>query len=607
MQLRSFTGRTIADAMANAHAALGHEAVMLRSDRLSDGSGVILQAARSGTPPGAGIAPAMASAAPRRQPPRPANEAETTWPDFLRRQSVGQAQDGAAMARLCMLYHGIPESLVDDWIAHRNDDGNDDDAIAILTATLAPIMDFGDILEQKPGARMMIAGLAGAGRSTFAARIAIALHRAGTPVVLVHAGDDTSPAPAHRVAVEHGVALSGGKDDWSSGEIEQEPVYVVDLPALDPDNAQDQRRLRAHGAKGEIIPVIAANGDAAASDELGRAFARQGAKRLLASYCDHTGRLGAVVMAATGGDLRLAAIGDSAKPEQQPAPVSADRLAPRSCENHGAGVMSQAPALSVSPGRLASATKILAVASGKGGVGKTWFSISLAHALARQGRKVLLLDGDLGLANVDVQLSLMPTHDLSQVVAGQIALSDAVTPYAPGGFDVIAGRSGGVNMAAMPAGRFDDLLTDINELAGQYDHVILDLAAGIDPGVRRLIAEAGTCLIVTTEEPTALTDAYSLVKVIARRQPRANLRLVINMATSAAAGERTYMTLRKACEEFLTLKPPLAGIIRADPHVSQAIRHQVGLFTRSPTCDAAEDVESIGRRLLASDERTQSS
>ncbi|MEQ8370986.1 MAG: P-loop NTPase [Alphaproteobacteria bacterium] len=269
--------------------------------------------------------------------------------------------------------------------------------------------------------------------------------------------------------------------------------------------------------------------------------------------------------------------------------------------------MTPAPALSASPGRLAGAGRLLAVASGQGGVGTTWFSVSLAHTLARQGKKVLLLDGDLGLANVDVQLSLLPAHDLSQVVAGQIPLSDAVTPYGAGGFDVIAGRSGGVNMAATPAARFDDLLADITELAGRYDHMILDLAAGIDPGVRRLIAEADTCLIVTTEEPTALTDAYSLIKVIARRQPRANLRIVINMASSQAAGERTYMTLRKACEEFLSLKPPLAGIIRADPHVSQAIRHQVGLFTRSPTCDAASDVESISRRLLAPDERASSS
>ena len=117
--------------------------------------------------------------------------------------------------------------------------------------------------------------------------------------------------------------------------------------------------------------------------------------------------------------------------------------------------------------------------AGKGGVGKTWFSITLAHALAQSGQKTLLFDGDLGLANIDIQLGLMPTHDLGSVIAGKITLNQAICHYDDGNFDIIAGRSGSGSLANVPISRLQLINDDLRLLAGGYDRVIVDLGAGV--------------------------------------------------------------------------------------------------------------------------------
>ena len=241
---------------------------------------------------------------------------------------------------------------------------------------------------------------------------------------------------------------------------------------------------------------------------------------------------------------------------------------------------------------------VIAIASGKGGVGKTWFSITLAHALARAGRRTLLFDGDLGLANIDVQLGVAPRRDLGGVIAGQATLAQAVEPYAEGGFDVIAGRSGSGSLASLPASRLTRLRADLRDVAQDYDHVVLDLGAGIERAVRILVGSAGTCLVVATDEPTSITDAYAFIKIVALDQRAAHLRIVINMATNPRDGERTYGTLRKACREFLKFEPPLAGIIRRDDHVKDSIRRQTSLLIRHPNAPAAQDVEAIAAQLV---------
>ncbi|MBL8639977.1 MAG: MinD/ParA family protein [Alphaproteobacteria bacterium] len=238
---------------------------------------------------------------------------------------------------------------------------------------------------------------------------------------------------------------------------------------------------------------------------------------------------------------------------------------------------------------------ILAVASGKGGVGKTFFSISLTHALSRMGKKALLFDGDLGLANVDVQLGLMPKRDLNDVIRGRLSLDKVVQRYEDGGFDIIAGRSGQASLSALPSQRLGMLRDQLIDLSDAYDVVVVDLGAGVDRTVRMFSACATRTLLVSTDEPTSLTDAYAFIKLGAAAGMSKNISIVVNMASSKAEGEKTYKTLLKACENFLRLSPPLAGMVRQDPKVKETIRHQTPLLMRSPNCDAAGDIEKIAQ------------
>ena len=240
---------------------------------------------------------------------------------------------------------------------------------------------------------------------------------------------------------------------------------------------------------------------------------------------------------------------------------------------------------------------IIAVASGKGGVGKTWFSVTLTHAFARMGKRVLLFDGDLGLANVDVQLGLMPKRDLNDVIRGRLSLDKVVQPFEEGGFDIVAGRSGQASLSALPSQRLTILRDQLVDLSSQYDVVVCDLGAGVDRTVRMLSASATRTVLITTDEPTSLTDAYAFIKPGNAAGLSKNVSIVVNMAPSTTEGEKTYKTLLKACENFLRLAPPLAGMVRVDPKVKDSIRNQTPILIRSPNADAAEDVERIARGL----------
>ena len=154
---------------------------------------------------------------------------------------------------------------------------------------------------------------------------------------------------------------------------------------------------------------------------------------------------------------------------------------------------------------------MISIASGKGGVGKTWFAITLSHALAAKKVRTLLFDGDLGLANLDIQLGLMPKHDLGSVNSGRLTLNQANEPNEEGNFDIIAGRSGSGGLANVPASRLQILGDDLALLAVGYDKVIIDLGAGVERTVRQLTHSSGTCIVVATDVPTSLTVAYAFI------------------------------------------------------------------------------------------------
>ncbi len=247
----------------------------------------------------------------------------------------------------------------------------------------------------------------------------------------------------------------------------------------------------------------------------------------------------------------------------------------------------------------------VAIASGKGGVGKTWFSITLGHALARMRKKVLLVDGDVGLANVDVQLGLTKGVDLTMAALGGTPLSTAIRPAPELGFDVLPGRSG----HGVPAG-LDPLAVSwmqnaLHEVGDLYDVLILDLPSGVEQGVRDLMRFADRSILLTTPEPTALADAYALLKATRGGWSNASApEIVVNFADAADSGRETLNGLVRVCRRFLAIEPAGLGVIRRDATVPDAIGRQVPLLTCSPGSDAARDVIAIAQALLATEGRS---
>jgi len=249
-----------------------------------------------------------------------------------------------------------------------------------------------------------------------------------------------------------------------------------------------------------------------------------------------------------------------------------------------------------------SAGRILAIASGKGGVGKTMLSIAMARAFSQLGERCLLMDGDLGMANIDVQLGLQPNSDISSVINGRVAISDATCPAMggatqSGGFDVISGRSGSGALANLSGPGLTKLATGVAALALSYDRAILDLAAGADRATIRLALTADDVVIVLNDEPTSLTDAYAFVKTLRLHDDGASPLVVINNAPDMNAANEAFSAFRKTCEAFLSFTPTLAGIVRRDPTVPAAIRTQTCVSLRAPQCDAAKDIQSLAGSL----------
>ncbi len=266
--------------------------------------------------------------------------------------------------------------------------------------------------------------------------------------------------------------------------------------------------------------------------------------------------------------------------------------------------MSGAHALPEPPLPRTRAASIYAVASGKGGVGKTWLSTMLSITFGRSGQRVLLVDCDLGLANVDVQLGVRPTADVHSVVRGFLELDAAVTPVMGGpgrngGFDLIAGHSGSGALGAVKLEDVARIATGLQRLAPHYDRIILDLAAGIDPNVLRFARAAERLVLVTTEEPTALTDAYAMVKLLRLQGANVVPWVIVNMAENRHRGRRVFDQFAMACNEYLGFKPKFAGAICRDPRVPDSIRAQTPLPIRHPQSQAYEDVIRIVEVLNA--------
>lgn len=245
---------------------------------------------------------------------------------------------------------------------------------------------------------------------------------------------------------------------------------------------------------------------------------------------------------------------------------------------------------------------IMAVTSGKGGVGKTFVSANLAAALTRHGLRVLVLDADLGLANLDVVLNLYPKVTLHDVFTGRATLQDAVV-VAPGGFHVLLAGSGMVEYSRLTPKVRNQLIHVIDTLAPNYDVVLLDTGAGISDVVLFSVSLANEVLIVATPEPTSLTDAYAAIKVLATQQKRHNMRLVINQAARPGDGRAITGQLQQVLNRFVHSESGLPmrlihmGDIPADKAVREAVMRRQLLIQASPGCAASLAIAQLANRI----------
>ena len=246
--------------------------------------------------------------------------------------------------------------------------------------------------------------------------------------------------------------------------------------------------------------------------------------------------------------------------------------------------------------------KVVAVTSGKGGVGKTFVSANLAAALAKRGLRVLVLDADLGLANLDVVLNLYPKVTLHDVFTGKSKLEDAII-RAPGGFSVLLAGSGMVEYSRLTPEVRDDFLRVMSGLVPHYDIVLLDTGAGISDVVLFAVSLASEVIVVATPEPTSLTDAYATVKVLVGQQKRQVVRMVINQTARLGDGRAITVQLQQVLDRFVVTEPgrPIKlvhmGDIPADPAVRQAVMRRQLLTLAMPGSPAAMAIGQLAQKI----------
>lgn len=243
------------------------------------------------------------------------------------------------------------------------------------------------------------------------------------------------------------------------------------------------------------------------------------------------------------------------------------------------------------------AQNTIAITSGVGSMGKTWLSITLAHALNILHSSVLLFDADNGLLNVEYQLGLHNSVPLDKAVFGNATLNQTVVAVNRRKFDAISGIVGGNVLASAPIGRLHLLSDDLLILAENYDFTLLDLPTQ-ESVAAHFLPKAEYLILVCTDSPSNIVSSYKFLQNLAQNGRNEKLQVVVNYAQSYEEGLQTFNILRRACERYINQTPELLGVVRRDTRVRDAIHNKVPLLSRYPNSEAAEDVMQIARRVL---------
>lgn len=242
-------------------------------------------------------------------------------------------------------------------------------------------------------------------------------------------------------------------------------------------------------------------------------------------------------------------------------------------------------------------TLSVAVISGKGGVGKTNITLNTGLALHKAGSRILLMDCDLGLANLDVLLGIAPKKNIQDFLTPGTTPDEVIAKIKDEGFDLLPAASGVFEMVEMDDDLQSYLLEKLNDILPQYDYFFLDLGAGISKTVLTLAAAAQERMIIITPEPTSLTDGYAMIKVMNNDYGISNFRIVVNQARDEDEGMKSFERLQAACRRFLEIDIDYMGYVRYDAAVSQAVMDQTPLIEYDPQSTASQDISALAEQL----------